>query len=197
MSRVFGIVLAGGGGTRLGGLRKADLRIGGQRLIDRSIGAFRGKVDEVFVASGSFVLGQLPADVRRVVDTGRMGPLAGMQAAADAIDGDEDDILLFAAVDAPFLPPDYVPRLVTATRLAGASYAAWNEAFYPTNSAWRLATLRTALARHEASVGPRKLLQAVDATRIDWSNTESLDPFANLNTLADLIVLQRRALASR
>ena len=52
MSRTFGLVLAGGRGTRLGGVRKATLRIGGISLLHRTLGAFEGQVEAVLVASG-------------------------------------------------------------------------------------------------------------------------------------------------
>ena len=75
-----------------------------------------------------------------------------------------------------------------------AAYAAWGENFYPTNAAWRLGALRQALAESAEGVGPKAILGLMDAKRVDWSSASAADPFANLNTLADLLTLQRRAL---
>jgi len=118
-----------------------------------------------------------------------------MRAAAESIRAEDTDLLVFAAVDAPFLPFDYVSRIAARARETGAAYAAYGDAFYPTNSAWRVETLKSALAQHAPNVGPKLLLQTVDAARLDWSDRAQHDPFANLNTLADLIALQRRALS--
>src|SRR5690606_18361706 len=138
VTRIIGAILAGGGGTRLGGLRKADIRIGGRRLIDRVADVLADHVDDLVIASGRLVLADLPKSARVVADEAEstMGPLAGMRASAAM--AAPDDILVFAAVDTPFLPSDYVERLIAAARGPGAAYAAWGEAFYPTSSAWRV-----------------------------------------------------------
>jgi molybdopterin-guanine dinucleotide biosynthesis protein A len=194
VTRIIGAILAGGGGTRLGGLRKADIRIGGQRLIDRVAGVLADHVDDLVIASGRFVLADLPKSARVVADEAEstMGPLAGMRASAAM--AAPDDILVFAAVDTPFLPSDYVERLIAAARGPGAAYAAWGEAFYPTSSAWRVGTLKDSLQRHPPDSGPKLLLQSAGATRVDWASHEKTNPFSNLNTIADLITLQRRAI---
>lgn len=199
MSRLFGVILAGGGGTRLGGLRKAEVRIGGVRLIDRAARVFEGRVDELLVAAGRFVPRDVPGKARLVADQADtpLGPLAGIRAAADTLRAEaaDDDLAVFVAVDTPFLPENFVPRLTVAARDTGAAFAAWGDSFYPTNCAWRFGALWAALSRHEPTDGPRALLQSQNAVRVDWREEESLDPFANLNTLADLLALQRRALA--
>lgn len=196
MSKTFGLILAGGEGSRLGGVRKADLRIGGRRLMQRIASVFDGKAAEFFVASGQGPLSGF-ADVSiRDEATLSMGPLAGIRAVLPHLEksGAADDWLVTVAVDTPFLPPDYVERLQNAAAEAGAAYAAWGENIYPTNSAWRLAALHDALERTSESAGPKAILRSLGAVRVDWSNDCAADPFANVNTLADLIALQGRAL---
>jgi molybdopterin-guanine dinucleotide biosynthesis protein A len=195
MSRTFGLILAGGEGSRLGGVRKADLRIGGVRLVQRVASAFEGKVAELFVASGQGAISAPPLSSIRDQNTTPMGPLAGIRAAVRHLESsvDNGDVLVMAAVDAPFLPPDYVERLRKAAAETGAAYAAWGESIYPTNSAWRLIALRDALEDTDESAGPKAILHRLGAAKVDWSADAALDPFANINTLADLIALQRRA----
>jgi len=98
-------------------------------------------------------------------------------------------------VDTPFLPRNYVMRLRNAATEPGAAYAAWGENIYPTNSAWQFGALRDALEETSESAGPKAILRKLGATAVDWSAESATDPFSNLNTLNDLIALQRRAFA--
>ena len=196
MSRVFGLILTGGEGSRLGGVRKADLRIGGVRLLDRVASVFEGEVTELLVASGQEgVVG--PHTCIPDESTTRMGPLAGIRAAVRYLEtrAEAEDVLVSVAVDTPFLPQNYVVRLRNAAAATRAAYAAWGENIYPTNSAWQLGALRDALEETSESAGPKAILRKLGATAVDWSAESATDPFSNLNTLNDLIALQRRAFA--
>jgi len=76
------IVLAGGRGSRLGGVSKADLVVGGVRLLDRVLGAAAG-------ASTTVVVGRVavPAGVRVTLeDPPGTGPAAGLAAGLDAVE---------------------------------------------------------------------------------------------------------------
>lgn len=194
MSRTFGLILAGGEGSRLGGVRKADLRIGGARLLERVAAVFEGEVAEILVASGQEdSLG--PHISTRDGDATPLGPLAGIRAAVRYLDAraEPGDLLVSVAVDTPFVPRNYVEQLRNAAVETGASFAAWGQNIYPTNSAWQLGKLRDALEDAGESAGPKAILTKLAAVRVDWSADAAVDPFTNLNTLKDLIALQRRA----
>jgi molybdopterin-guanine dinucleotide biosynthesis protein A len=195
MTRAYGLILAGGEGSRLGGARKADLRIGGVRLIERVARQMGDGVEDLRVASGQLTIDGF--DCIRDEASAAMGPLAGIRAGLHALQktASGDDVLVCVAVDTPFLPADYVPRLLSVAAENGAAYAAWGENIYPTNSAWRLSALADALEDASESAGPKAILTRLKALRVDWSAEAPLDPFANLNTLNDQIALQRRALA--
>lgn len=196
MSRTFGLILAGGEGSRLGGVRKADLRIGGVRLLERVSRIFEAQVAELLIASGQEgTIG--PHACILDESTTRMGPLAGIRAAVRYLEtrAGAGDMLVTAAVDAPFLPSDYIKRLSQAAAESGAAYAAWGDNIYPTNSAWRIGALRDALEETSESAGPKSILRKLDAVAVDWTAGAATDPFSNLNTLDDLIALQRRAFA--
>jgi len=197
VTRVFALIIAGGEGSRLGHVRKGELRVGGERMIDRVARAFAGIEGPLLVSTGRRRECPLPAPAVALPDsTDRAsGPLAALRAASThlATRAAPRDILVAAAVDTPFLPADYVLRLVAAVETAEAAYAAWGDGFYPTSSAWRLESLAKALKRLDVLSGPKAALGLVEAARVDWTKDAAQNPFANANSLADLIALQRRA----
>lgn len=198
MSSVHAVILAGGRGSRLGGVRKGDLLIGKQRLLERVARGFSAISGQFLVSTGQHNGMVLPAGANSVDDAERqsLGPLAGLTAAARTLDGTsrDNDILVSVAVDTPFLPEDYISRLCDS--LDAASYAAFGDMVYPTNAAWRLKPLREALERHKPDAGPRSLLQALTAKKVDWAQDLPSNPFVNANSLADLLALQRLALSN-
>jgi len=198
VTEVHGVILAGGGGTRLGGVRKAEIRIGGKRLIDRAADVFRGQVSKIAVSTPAGFSGYRPEGVTPIPDArlGTEGPLAGLRAAAQYFSKRtlSDSILIFLAVDTPFAPTEYVDRLVSALSARDAAVATWRGAPYPTDSAFRLSALVAGIEAVPDTAGPKAILRRLDAAEVEWSDECSEDPFVNLNTLSDLIALQHRAL---
>ncbi|MFV0428326.1 MAG: molybdenum cofactor guanylyltransferase [Arachnia sp.] len=102
------IILAGGGGTRLGGVAKADLSLGGRRLLEVVL-------DAAASASQRVVVGQVavPAGVIRTVeDPPGTGPAAGLVAGLKAITGQAPWTLVLAC-DQPGVA-DFVPVILAA-----------------------------------------------------------------------------------
>ncbi len=196
MSATHGVVLAGGEGRRLGGVRKADLRIGGVPLLERVVGAL-GSVERPLLVSTGPVGRQwaLPPGCVGVSDPeGIAGPLAGVVAAAAELgrQGITDGLLVSVAVDTPFLPSDFVERLVDGLGTAPAAFAGWNDAFYPTNAVWQLEAIAN-LPEQSREIGSLKsLLEALGARRIGWDAVAE-NPFANINTPEDLLAMEQRA----
>lgn len=194
------VILAGGRGERLGGVVKAQLRVGGVRLLDRVAARVAG-CRPIIVASGPHdpaALG-LPAQVVSVADMPGeyAGPLAGFVAALSVLP-EGIDLLVCAAVDAPFLPVDYVERLVAGIGEAPAAVACYDSQPYPTNSIWRVARLRDLPARLLAGTAPRSLKSLAaeaGAVMLDWPTSADGDPFANINTPEDLARAEARAAA--
>lgn len=192
---VVGVILAGGSGSRLGQVRKATLRIGGQSLIERVVARLEDLEPPILISTGrdTHSFGEFGTSVPDL-DLPLAGPLAGLMAAAHNLAGQVDPatIVISVAVDTPFLPVDYAPRLLAALNSgAAAAHAGWKDNFYPTNAAWRLSDLANLEVGEHNS--PRSLLRALGAIHVDWSDTHELDPFANLNGLDDLIGLTKRA----
>lgn len=192
----YALILAGGRGSRLGDVRKGDLRIGGHRLIERIAGRLPDM--PILVSTGPGKMSDLGLGTAIADDSSAFGgPMAGILAAIRYLAGraGENDLLLTVAVDTPFLPRDFAARMESA--LAGgakAAYGAWGAEIYPTNAIYRLSALAPLLTG-PAPNSPKRLQADLEATRIDWTGLCAADPFANLNTLADLIALGRRALA--
>lgn len=202
MTLPHALIIAGGRGQRLGGVRKADLRIGGTRQVARVIAALNGIAEPILVASGPRAQQlALPPQCRAVTDLESpcAGPLAGLAAAVAQLaeSGIVEGLLVSVAVDTFFVPPDFVTRMVEGLGDAAAAYAAWGEDFYPPNAVWQLAALQDlphALDGPQAPVSLKFLQHRLGARRVDWAGIGGANPFANINTLADLLTLQRLAL---
>lgn len=126
------------------------------------------------------------------------GPLAGFAAAVDLL-GTEAELLVCAAVDAPFLPEDYVARLLTGLGGRAAAIGTYGRQPYPTNSVWRLDRVRALPARLRAGTAPRSLKSLaaeMGAVAVEWPAGPAGDPFANINTPQDLALAEARAAGS-
>jgi molybdopterin-guanine dinucleotide biosynthesis protein A len=64
---ITGALIAGGQGRRLGGIHKAELRLDGERLLDRSLRFLRALCSEVLLLDGGRSL-VTPEPVRRLAD---------------------------------------------------------------------------------------------------------------------------------
>ena len=105
------IIVAGGRGSRLGGVVKADLRVGGERLLDRVLAAARHARRRIVVGSVD-----VPAGVEQIVeDPPGSGPAAGLVAGLDAIDEPAEWTLVLAC-DLPGAE-QAVPQLLEAAAL--------------------------------------------------------------------------------
>ncbi|NPV05526.1 MAG: molybdenum cofactor guanylyltransferase [Syntrophaceae bacterium] len=80
MQELTGIILAGGRASRMGGINKAFLEVGGERLIDRTLGVYRTLFSEIVISTNT-PLDYLEFDARIVTDIFRdRGPLGGIHA---------------------------------------------------------------------------------------------------------------------
>ena len=201
MSLPYALIIAGGHGQRLGGVRKADLRLGGVRQLDRVMKALGTLAAPILVATGPRGRSlALPPDCVSIADGDSpcAGPLAGLVAAVAhlAESGTTRGLLISVAVDTPFLPGDFVSRMVAGIGDTNCAYATWGDDFYPPNALWRLESLQTlpaAVSRPDAPTSLKALQRNLGAVGIDWSDLSPANPFANINTLAELIRLQRLA----
>jgi len=198
---IAAVVLAGGRGERLGGAVKAELKVGGVRLLERVL-ARVSACRPIVVAHGPHdpAALRLPAETLAVADlpSSYAGPLAGVAAAIAALPA-EVELLVCAAVDSPFLPEDYVDRLAAGLGTAPAAIASYGGQPYPTSSIWRLAQFRDLPERVLAGTAPRSLKSlaaAAGGVTLEWPEDPAGDPFANVNTAEDLALAEARAARS-
>lgn len=120
--RITGLVLAGGQGSRMGGLDKGLVPVAGRRMVDWVVEALAPQVGPILVNANRHA-DQYRALGHPVIPDalgGYAGPLAGMAAGLAAC---TTDYLLTVPCDSPFLPPDLGPRLYAALAPEAAEVA--------------------------------------------------------------------------
>ena len=186
---IAGLILAGGGGTRLGGADKAFLQLAGLPLINHLLARLLPQVDLIAISANGdparFVA--YPYDVLADDSLIGKGPLAGVAAGLAWAQAAGVGALLTVPVDTPFIPADLAAALGPAP--AAAMYqgrqhhlvALWPVAFLP------------ALTAFLAAPGAYKVRDALSlcaARQVTF--TATADPFLNINTAADLAAAEAR-----
>jgi molybdopterin-guanine dinucleotide biosynthesis protein A len=187
---ICGLILAGGQGSRLGGVDKAFLALHGQPLIEHVLLRLAPQVAPLaisangillrFAAYGLPVLPDAPAFAGK-------GPLAGVAAGLAWAQGLGADALLTIPVDTPFLPADFCQALQQAPAVAchaGRQHhlaALWKVDFLPALEAF---------LREPGSYKVRDALALMGARAVDFAG--EMDPFLNINTTEDLTAAQNQ-----
>lgn len=189
------IILAGGRGVRMGGVDKAQVRLGGQPLIAH-VARRLGRVDAIsangeparFAAFGVPVLADAEPE---------QGPLGGVLAALRWAGARGFSAIVSAAVDTPFFPADLPAQLVRHHRATGApvviaagtgpdGVARWQ----PTFGLWACAVA----PRLDAALrgGERRMEAVARALGAAALPVAGAGAFANINTLHDLAQAEER-----
>lgn len=195
---ITGLILAGGTGLRLGGVRKGALRLRNVTLLERVIAALRPKCTTMLLSVGiNDVTRHREAIALPDSPDGVTGPAAGLQAGARWCARNRPGALMVSAsVDTPFLPADFVARaLALLDTGCGCVVAAYDGRDYPTNALWRADWLLAHLdAIPPAPRGPRlrDVQAALGGVRLDYSDIAPANPFAGINRLTDLLALEAR-----
>lgn len=195
MKQPFGVILAGGLATRMGGGDKALLTLRGQSLLSRAAARLEPQVAALALnANGDlarFDRFRLPVLADPVA--GHAGPLAGVLAGLDWAAERGAESIVTAAADTPFFPGDLVPRLLLAGEgmahplvLAASREPEGELRLHPTFGLWPVA-LRNVL-REDLAQGERKLRVWAKAqgARVAEFPVLRFDPFFNVNTPEDL-----------
>lgn len=177
-------LIAGGRGSRLGGIDKAALRVGGQTQLRRLIDEFAPLVSEVLLSRGAWPEpADLPAGLRGLPDraAGDCGPIAALDALAQAC---SKPWLLTVPIDLHAWPDTLVPELIAACARGRGAVLADASGLQPLIAVWPVAALRIAAAQALTSgnLAVRDLVTALDLKvvhRPDWK-------LQNLNTPQDL-----------
>jgi molybdenum cofactor guanylyltransferase len=195
VSRFAAVLLAGGRGARMGGeLPKPLISLGGRTLADRALDVVRFHCAPILVSAADAVaFAGLALPVVEDLREGRLGPLAGLEAAARWLAANAPDTTHLVSIpgDTPFLPQDLVPRLGVGAedRVRVARSAAGT---HPTVALWptaALARLGPYLDRPGANLSVRAFLDDCGWEAVPFEadpRAPEGDPFFNVNTPADL-----------
>lgn len=190
--RIFGVILAGGQGRRMGGADKALLPLAGRPLIAHALDRLEPQVEGLAISANGDPARFAPYGLTVLADQdGSHGPLSGLLAALGWAASHGATHLVTAPVDAPFLPPDLVPRLLLAAEGTGAALARSGGNDHPTCGLWPV-TARAALATFLASGAKPRVRDFADSLAAARADFPADGAFANLNTPEDLATAAAR-----
>ena len=188
---VTGLVLAGGQGSRMGGVDKGLAPFRGRPMVAHVLERLAPQVDEILVNANRNPEAYAAFGHRVVADEipGFAGPLAGFERGLAHARG---ELVATVPCDSPFLPPDLVPRLRAALESAGADLAVARTGTqaHPVFCLMRR-TVHASLERFLAS-GQRKIDRWYAALAVvEVAFDDEAQAFANINTRDELADLEK------
>jgi len=194
------LIFAGGRATRLDGVNKALLDVGGMAIVERVLAALGPLVSERVLLTNDAALADQP-DVRLIFDP---RPHAGvLPALAAGLEAAAGELCLAAAGDMPFVSRPLFEHLLAVQHEDDADVVMPRSAGFlePMHAVYRrgptLRAIRAALARGEQRM--ISYLSAVRVREIDEAEWRTIDPagtaFFNVNTPEDLAAARRIAAA--
>ena len=191
MIEVTGIVLAGGQGSRMGGVDKGLAPFRGKALVAHAIERLAPQVDELLVNANRNPEAYAAFGHRVIADEipGFAGPLAGFERGLAHARG---ALVATVPCDSPFVPPDLVARLRAALEAQGADIAVakTGDQPHPVFCLMRR-SVHASLAEFLAS-GQRKIDKWYAALRVtEVAFDDEAEAFANINTRDELAGLEK------
>ena len=193
MTRITGVVLAGGQGSRMGGADKGLQPFRGKPMVAHAIERLAPQVDEILINANRNPEAYAALGHRVIADEieGFAGPLAGFERGLAHAAG---DLVVTVPCDSPFLPEDLVARLCAALELDGADLAVakTGDQAHPVFSLMKREvhdSLRAFLGS-----GQRKIDKWYSALKVvEVSFDDEADAFRNINTREELANLDPRS----
>jgi molybdopterin-guanine dinucleotide biosynthesis protein A len=184
-----GVLVAGGRGTRLGGVAKGLLSAGGETIAARTVALFRRVFTDLFVVANDpapWVDLGVRVEPDRIAGKGAPGGLYTALAASST------DWVFTAGCDMPFLEEAPI-RFLAAQRAPGtvAVVPAWSGTPQPLHALWARAVLPEveSLVR-SGDPSLMRIVRAVGARLVDEAAWAAVDPggraLENANTAEDL-----------
>ena len=188
---VTAVILAGGQGSRMGGIDKGLQLFRGKPMVEHAIERLAPQVDELLVNANRNPEAYARFGHRVIADeiAGFAGPLAGFERGLAHARG---ELVVTAPCDSPFLPTDLVARLRGALVEANAELAVakTGDQPHPVFSLMRRsvhASLTDFLARGERKIDRWYAALAVVEVAFD----DEAGAFVNINTREELAGLER------
>lgn len=191
MIEVTGLVLAGGQGSRMGGVDKGLAPFRGRPMVAHAIERLAPQVDEIFVNANRNPEAYARFGHRVIADEipGFAGPLAGFERGLAHARG---RLVATVPCDSPFLPADLVARLRAALEGAGAQLAVarTGDQPHPVFCLMRR-EVHGSLVGFLAS-GQRKIDKwTASLSVVEVAFDDEADAFANINTRDELAGLEK------
>lgn len=195
---IFGIILGGGNGVRLGGVDKARLRLSGNTLLQHVTARLESQCNSI-VAVG-IEPQRIGVDLPAISDVFQppIGPLGGIYTGALWAKSQTKDIakswILTAPVDGPLFPKDFFSRASAIDSGRGPIIGRFGSNLYPVCGLWPLAhALKIAdLHKQQSGNAIRPVLSALNAQELDFEPFYQQNPFINANQIGDLLQLASR-----
>jgi molybdenum cofactor guanylyltransferase len=181
---ITGIVLAGGKGTRMGGVDKGLQPLRGKPMVEWVLARFAPQVGEIVINANQNVATYEKYGHRVVSDAigGFAGPLAGLHAGLNAA---KHPLVVTVPCDSPFLPTDLVERLSASLKGNDLAVAKTGAQPHPVFALMKR-DVRESLEAFLAS-GGRKIDAWYAALKVvEVSFDDEADAFRNINTLEEL-----------
>jgi molybdopterin-guanine dinucleotide biosynthesis protein A len=191
-SRVTGVVLAGGQGSRMGGVDKGLQPFRGKPMVAHVVERLVPQVDQLLINANRNPDAYAQFGYRVIADEieGFAGPLAGFERGLAHATG---DLVVTVPCDSPFLPADLVARLRDALEGAGAELAVARTGAqaHPVFSLMRRG-VHASLTQFLSS-GQRKIDKWYAALKVvEVAFDDEADAFLNINTREELASLEPR-----
>jgi molybdopterin-guanine dinucleotide biosynthesis protein A len=181
---ITGIVLAGGKGSRMGGVDKGLQPLHGRPMVEWVLARFMPQVSEIIINANQNVPVYAKYEHRVVSDQigGFAGPLAGLHAGLNAA---KHPLVVTVPCDSPFLPSDLVARLSKELGNRDLAVAKTGNQAHPVFSLMKR-EVRESLEAFLAS-GGRKIDTWYAALKVvEVSFDDEAEAFRNINTLDEL-----------
>ncbi|MFZ2971590.1 MAG: molybdenum cofactor guanylyltransferase MobA [Ferribacterium limneticum] len=183
---ITGVILAGGLGTRMGGVDKGLQLYEGKALVWHVAKRLAPQVDHLLINANRSTAEYAAFGYPVLADeiTGFAGPLAGLHAALAAA---KTPLVLTAPCDSPELPLDLVNRLYGALRNTQANLAIARAGgrLHPVFCLCRCSLLAP-LAAYLEGGGRKVAAWCADMGAIEVDFSDQSEAFGNFNTLDDL-----------
>lgn len=188
---VTGLILSGGGGSRMGGVDKGLQPFRGRTLVEWVIERLEPQVAEVLISANRNLDRYLAFGHPVLTDQASdfAGPLAGLRAGLGLA---RSELVMVAPCDSPLLPADLVKRLVSGLEHDNAEVAVarTSERAHPVFCLCRVTLLDHLTAFFDG--GGRKVeawYSSLRVTEVDFD--DQADAFRNINTLEELAALEQ------
>ncbi len=186
---ISGVILAGGAGSRFGGLAKPNIRVDGERIISRIIRTIEDLFSEIIIVTNTPSEFQ---DLSWYMTVGdhfqNAGPLAGIHSGLKS--SENDSIFVFAG-DMPFLNKDIIAEQIRQFRLNESEILIpmIGELIEPLHSIYRISVLER-MERFLAEGKNRSVRDFLSGLHVDYfilqDSEENRRAFTNINTQGDI-----------